>query len=87
MRALPLGILAIVGVAVAAPAFADDVRIGIGTHGAGVAVEHRDHDRDHFRDRHVRVRRDVTVGVGHREHCKVVIIHKGGVTKKIRRCR
>ena len=83
MRALTIGILAVVGVAVAAPAIADDVRVGVGA--GGVAVDHRDHDRD--RDRHVRVRRDVTVGVAHREHCKVVIIHRDGMTKKIRRCR
>jgi hypothetical protein len=29
----------------------------------------------------------VTVGVGHHERCKVVIIHSHGMTKKIRRCR
>ena len=84
MRALAVGILTVVGFAVAAPAFADDVRIGVGAGGAGVAVEHRDHDRDHFRER--RVRRDVTVGVGHRD-CKTVIIRRDGMTKKIRRCR
>lgn len=84
MRAVAVGILTVVGFAVAAPAFADDVRVGVGAGGAGVAVEHRDHDRDHFRDRHVR--RDVTVGFGHRD-CKTVIIHRDGMTKKIRRCR
>ena len=79
MRALTIGILTVVGFAVIATALADDVRIGVG----GFAVEHRDYDRDHFRDRHVR--RDVTVGFGHRD-CRTTIIHRDGMTKKIRRC-
>ena len=79
MRTLSFGIVAAVGIAVAAPAFADEVRVGVGP--VGVGIEH--HDRD--RDRIVR-HRDVTVGYGHRD-CKTVIIHKDGMTKKIRRCR
>jgi hypothetical protein len=84
MRALAFGILTVVGIAVAAPAFADDVRVGVGS--GGVSVEHRDRDRDDVRVRHIR--RDVTVGMGHRDRvCKTVIIHRDGMTKKIRRCR
>ena len=84
MRAIAFGILTVVGIAVAAPAFADDVRVGVGS--GGVAIEHRDRDRDDVRVRHVR--REVTVGMGHRDRvCKTVVIHSHGMTKKIRRCR
>jgi hypothetical protein len=83
MRALAFGIIATVGIAMAVPAFADDVRVGVGVGGAAVGVHH---DRDNVRVRHVR--RDVTVGVGHRDRvCKTIVIHNHGVTKKIRRCR
>jgi hypothetical protein len=85
MRALAFGILATVGIAMAVPAYADDVRVGVDANGVGVGVHHRDRDRD-VRVRHVR--RDVTVGMGHRDRvCKTIVIHNHGVTKKIRRCR
>ena len=84
MRALAFGIIATVGIAMAVPAYADDVRVGVGVGGAAVGVHH-DRDRD-VRVRHVR--RDVTVGIGHRDRvCKTIVIHNHGVTKKIRRCR
>jgi len=81
MRTLALGMFAAIGIAVAVPAFADDVRVGVGPNGVSVG-EH--HDRD-VRVRHVR-REHVTVGYGHR-NCKTVIIHEHGMTKKIKRCR
>ena len=83
MRTLALGMFAAIGIAVAVPAFADDVRVGVGPNGVRVG-EHHDRDRD-VRVRHVR-REHVTVGYGHR-NCKTVIIHEHGMTKKIKRCR
>jgi len=75
--------------AIAAPALADDVsvgvgRVGVGVHereGAGVRVR-EDHDRVIHRER----REHVTVGMGESRHCKVVIVHREGMTKKIKRC-
>jgi len=85
MRAITLGILAAAaGIALTAPANAQGVSVGVGPDGVGVGIHDRDHyrDRDYYRDRHERV----TVGVAHRD-CKTVIIHRDGMTRKIRRCR
>jgi len=86
MRALAFGILATVAIGMAVPAYADDVRVGVGPNGVSLG-EHHDRDRD--RDVRVRhVRRDVTVGVGHRERmCRTIVVHRHGMTKRIRRCR
>jgi hypothetical protein len=76
MRTLVIGMLAAAGIALAMPANAEGVYVGAGPVGVGVGV-HRDHDwrRD----------RDETVVV-HRRHCRTIIVHEHGYTKKIRRC-
>jgi len=72
MRTLTIGLLAAAALAVAVPAKADSVTIG--TSDRGVRVHERAHER-------------VTVGVGERaRHCKVVIVKREGMTKKIKRC-
>lgn len=82
MRKLVFGLLAATGIAIAMPASAEDVYIGAGPVGVGVDV---DHHRDRDWRRHYD--RDDTVVVRERNrHCRVTIIHDGGVTKKIKRC-
>jgi len=87
MRTLTIALMAAAGIAVAAPALADDVSVGVG--GVGVGVHERggvrvreEHDRVIHRER----REHVTVGMGEGRHCKVVIVHREGMTKKIKRC-
>ncbi len=81
MRILAMSVLAAVGLAVAMPAYADNVSVGVG----GVGVH--EHDRDVGEHRVIREHRRVTVGLGeHRSHCKIVIVHREGMTKKIKRC-
>ncbi len=83
MRILAMSVLAAVGLAVALPAYADSVSVGVG--GVGVGVH--EHDRDIGERRIIREHRRVTVGLGeHRSRCKVVIVHRDGMTKKIKRC-
>jgi hypothetical protein len=79
MRTIALGMLAAIGIAMAVPANADEVRVGVGP--VGVSVGDHDHHDRAWRHRHERI----TVGAAHRD-CKTVIIHKEGMTKKIRRC-
>ena len=73
MRALTIGLLTAAGIAIALPAYAEDVHVGVGPAGVGVGV--RDHDRD-YRHHYARER-----------DCRITIIHEGGVTKRIKRCR
>jgi len=76
MRTLAIGLLAAAGLALAIPAHADDVSVGTSVRGPSVGIGVREHAREH-----------VTVGVGERErHCKVVIVKREGMTKKIKRC-
>jgi hypothetical protein len=77
MRLVTLALLTVGAIAIATPAMAEDVIVGgrVGGVGVGVDVGQR-HHRDHV---------VVTDGSG-RGHCKTVIIHKEGITKKIRRC-
>jgi hypothetical protein len=77
MRALAIGLLTAVGIAVAIPAHAEDAYIGVGPGGVGVGV--RDHDRDRDRDWRHHYARD--------SHCRVTVIHEDGMTKRIKRCR
>jgi hypothetical protein len=80
MRLVTLALLTACGIAVAAPAMAEDVIVGgrVGGVGVGVNVDGPRHYRDHDR---------VVVHEGYaRAHCKTVIIHDGNVTKKIKRC-
>ncbi len=81
MRALTVGLLTALGIAMAVPASAEDAYIGVGPRGVGVGVRDYDHDRDrdwrHHYDRDWRHGRD----------CRVTIIHEDGMTKRIRRCR
>jgi hypothetical protein len=44
MRAMTIGLLAAVGIAIVLPAHAEDAYVGVGPVGVGVGV--RDHDRD-----------------------------------------
>ena len=83
MRKLAIGLFVAAGVAVAMPAFAQDVYLGAGPVGVGVDVDHRDH-REGWRHN---ARENDTVIVGeHRRHCRVTIVHRHGVTKKIKSC-
>ena len=77
MRTLTIGLLAAAGLAIAIPANAQGVSVGIGPNGVGVR-EHRDHDWR--RDRSEVVVRE------HARHCRVTIIHRDGMTKRIKRC-
>lgn len=80
MRKLAIGLCAATGLALAMPAFAQDVYVGAGPVGVGVDVDHGRDWRRHYD-------RDDTVVVRERgRHCRVTIIHEGGMTKKIRRC-
>jgi hypothetical protein len=79
MRALTVGLLTAIGIAMAVPAYAEDAYIGVGPRGVGVGVRDHDYYRDRDRDwRHHYAR-------GH--DCRVTIIHEDGMTKRIRRCR
>jgi hypothetical protein len=81
MRKLTLGILTVAGLAVAAPAVAQDVYIG----GRGVGVEIDNGHR--YRDRELRIR---TEGYdrSYGERCRTTIIRSSdGSVKKIKRCR
>ena len=71
MRKLTIVLLAGVGLALAAPANADDVSVSIGD--AGVRA-HRDWRHHYARD------------YEHNSHCKTTIIRRHGEVKKIRRC-
>jgi hypothetical protein len=73
MRALTIGLLAATCLGVAMPASAQDVSIGVGV---------RDHDRDRDHDR----RRVVIREREHMHHCRVIVIHRDGMTKRIKRC-
>ena len=77
MRALTIGLLAAVGIAIVVPAYAEDAYIGVGPGGVGVGV--RDHDRDRDRDWRHHYASD--------RHCRITIIHEGGMTKRIKHCR
>ena len=86
MRTLTIALMA-AGIVAATPALADSVSVGVGGAGVhereGAAVRvHEDHDRVIHRER----REHVTVGMGEARHCKVVIVHRDGMTKKIKRC-
>lgn len=82
MRAMTIGLLAAVGIAIVLPAHAEDAYVGVGPVGVGVGV--RDHDRD-WRRHYARDRDDVVIR--HGRDCRVTVIHDGGVTKRIKRCR
>jgi hypothetical protein len=77
MRALTIGLLTAVAIAIVAPAYAEDAYVRVGPGGVGVGV--RDHDRDRDRDwrHHYARERD----------CRITIIHEEGMTKRIKRCR
>ena len=80
MRTAFFGILAATGIAFTVPANAQGVYVGAGPVGVGVGVHHEHNwHRDYGREDRVVVRE------GHR-HCKTVIIHEHGLTKKIRHC-
>jgi len=72
-----LGVLAITGFAVAQPASAEELVV----RGPGVGISVGEHHHDRFVERRV-----------HREHiyargeCRTIIIHREGMTKKIRKC-
>ena len=79
MRALTIALLTAVGIAFVVPAFAEDAYIGVGPGGVGVGVRDHDHDRDHDRDWRHHYASD--------RHCRITIIHEGGMTKRIKHCR
>jgi hypothetical protein len=79
MRALMVGLLTALGIAIVVPAYAEDAYIGVGPRGVGVDV--RDHDRDRDRDWRHHYARDRD------RDCRITIIHEGGMTKRIKRCR
>jgi hypothetical protein len=87
MRQLAIGLLAVTGIALAAPAVAEDFYVG--GRGVGVGV---DVDSGYRRDREWDRDRDRTTGYV-REYdrdssrCRTTIIREGGEVRKIRRCR
>ena len=83
MRTLAIGLIAATGIALAVPAQADDVRVGVGVNGVRVGVGDRDRDWH----RHYARERDVVVHREGERHCRVTIIHRDGMTKRIKRCR
>jgi hypothetical protein len=79
MKLATLALLTVGTIAIAAPALADDfVGARVGPVGVGVDVGHRDRDRVVVRERD----RDGYA----RGHCKTTIIHRDGMTKKIKKC-
>lgn len=83
MRLLTIALLTASGVALAAPAMAQDVYVGAGPRGVGVGVD----TGPRYRDRDVVVeRRAYTEGYARDRHCRTTIIKRDGMTKKIRRC-
>ena len=84
MRALTIGLIAAVGIAIVVPAYAEDAYIGVGPGGVGIGV--RDHERDRdWRHHFARDRDDVIIRRD--RNCRVTIIHEDGMTKRIKRCR
>jgi len=93
MRLLTIALLTASGVALAAPAMAQDVYVGAGPRGVGIGVDtgargYRDGYRgDGYRDRDVVVQRRVyTDGSARGGNCRTTIIKRDGMTKRIRRC-
>jgi hypothetical protein len=83
MRLLTIALLTASGVALAAPAMAQDVYVGAGPRGVGIGV---DTGARYHRDRDVVVeRRSYSDGYA-RGNCRTTIIKRDGMTKKIRRC-
>jgi hypothetical protein len=80
MKLVTLAFLTVGAIAIATPAMAEDVTVGGRVGGVGVGVDvdgpryHRDHDRTVIHEGYARA------------NCKTVIIHEGGITKKIKRC-
>ena len=88
MRALTIGLLAAVGIAIVVPAHAEDAYIGVGPVGVGVGVRDHDHDRDRDRDwRHHYASDRHDVIIRRDRDCRVTIIHEDGITKRVKRCR
>jgi hypothetical protein len=86
MRVLAIAVLIAGGLAVAVPASAEDTFVGARVGGVGVGVDVGDHHRGYHRDRVVTERRVYRSDFA-RARCKTVIIHEGGMTKKIKKCR
>jgi hypothetical protein len=89
MRLLTIALLTASGVALAAPAMAQDVYVGAGPRGVGIGVDTGPRVyRDGYRDRDVyrTERRVYTEGSARGENCRTTIIKRDGMTKKIRRC-
>jgi len=88
MRLLTIALLTASGVALAAPAMAQDVYVGAGPRGVGIGVDTGPRVyREGYRDRDVVVQRRVyTEGSARGENCRTTIIKRDGMTKKIRRC-
>lgn len=82
MRIVTIALLAAAGLAIAAPASAEDVIVGgrVGPVGVGVDVGPRVH-RDVVVERRVHRDRDFARG-----NCRTTIIHRDGMTKKIKSC-
>jgi hypothetical protein len=87
MRLLTIALLTASGVALAAPAMAQDVYVGAGPRGVGIGVDTGPRVyRDGYRDRDVVERRVSTDGYARGGNCRTTIIKRDGMTKKIRRC-
>jgi hypothetical protein len=96
MRLLTIALLTASGVALAAPAMAQDVYVGAGPRGVGIGVgtgphySHRDRDvvveRRGYGERRYGERRYVTDGYARGSNCRTTIIKRDGMVKKIRRC-
>jgi hypothetical protein len=87
MRLLTIALLTASGVALAAPAMAQDVYVGAGPRGVGIGVDAGPRVyRDGYHDRGYVERRVYTDGSSRGGNCRTTIIKRDGMTKKIRRC-
>ncbi len=89
MRGITIGLLIATGLALAIPANAQGVSVDTSTGGTSVGVRGDTHVGTSTRvgvGERERTHEHVTVGAGERRHCKVVIVHRGDTTKKIKRC-
>src|SRR6188472_3798640 len=88
MRTLAIGLITVAGIAIAAPAVAEDFYVGGRGGGFGVEVDsgYR-HHRDWDRDRGYRREGYRSFGYDRGERCRTTIIREHGMVRKIQRCR
>jgi hypothetical protein len=89
MRTMAIGVLALAGLAMAAPAQAEDMYFGVPGAGVEFHAGPRHHYRDLDRDREFRIHRRETTGFDRHygDRCRTTIIRRDdGRTVRERRC-